>query len=59
MRPHLEAIGGRTHGAVDIDVSGLDGRSKYVLYEFAKRLRIEGRCRMTREQLIAAIRSVT
>lgn len=40
----------------DLDLGDLETRSKDELYEIAKRLRIEGRCRMSREGLIEAIR---
>lgn len=40
-----------------LDLAGLDQRSRDDLYDLAKRLHIDGRCRMTRDQLIDAIRS--
>lgn len=39
-----------------LDLTDLDRRSKDDLYQIARRLRIDGRCRMSREELIEAIR---
>ena len=57
-RFRINPIESRLSGAPTPSTDDLDGRSKDELYEIAKRLKIEGRCRMTREQLIEAIRSV-
>ncbi len=61
-RPGFDMKGGRlgTAGAAVPDeapsLDGFDRLSKDDLYEIAKRLRVEGRCRMSREQLLEAIR---
>jgi len=57
-RPHLGPTAAWSRGASDLDLSDLEDRSKDDLYEIAKRLKIEGRCRMSREQLVEAIRAV-
>lgn len=40
-----------------LNLADLDDRSRDDLYEIAKGLHIDGRCRMTRDQLLAAIRT--